>query len=257
MNIGELYDAYAEIERLPFDARAAEGAAAKRRSDALARLDERASRARQVTEAAKANLRADLRSEAQAASSRGAIPKSGTEASGSEPNFRLVRSLREKLEGLLAEKARASQDLDRLRSNVHALESQIAEELRTKGLWARAQRADVVTSCVGGLGVALSIICGPVLPGVAILMVTLAIVGYRLRGPSAVMMRASQKRPALGTHQEFRLGYILSVCGWGGVMALAVSGFLARQNIDAYWYLGLVATVGTVAAGHNARRRAS
>lgn len=257
MKITDLYSAFAAMEQLPVDARAAEATAAKRRSDALARLDGSASHAKQATEEAKGELLAALRSEAKAASSKGAIPKSGTAASGSQPHFSRVRSLREKLEGLLADKTRALKDLDQLRSELHELEKQIAEELNNKGLRARAKLADVITCSVGGLGVLLSIVCGPALQGVAILAVTLAIVGYRLRGPSAMMMRAAQKRPALGSHQRFRLAYILGTCGWVGVMTLSVSGFLARQNIDAYWYLGVIGAVATIAAGRKALRSAS
>lgn len=270
MRINELYDTYAALEQLPVDARAAEASAAKRRSDALARLDEKASRVKQAAEAAKHKLQADLRFEAQAASAKGAISKSGSAASGSQPNFSRVRSLREKLEGLLADKARASKDLDRLRSDLHALEKQIAEELRNEGLWARAKLADVITCSIGGIGVLLSITGGPGLLGVTILMTALATVGYRLGRRSAMMMRATQKRPALGSHRKFRLGFILKACGWTGAISLILNlvltavlndsgtglalGELRRNDLDSYWFLGMFGTLAVLVAGHRAQR---
>lgn len=257
MRIVNLYSAYAAMEQLPVDARAVEAATAKRRSDALARLKGRASHAKQETEGAKGELLAALRSEAKVSSSMGAIPKSGIAATGAQPNFNGVRSLRKKLEGLLADKTRALKDLERLQSELDVLEKQIAEELRNNGLWARAKLADAITCSVGVLGVLLSIVSGPALQGVAILAVTLAIVGYRLRGTSAMMMCAAQRRPALGSHQRFRLGFILAICGGVAVMTLSVSGFLARPNIDAYWYLGMIGAITIIVAGRKAQRSTS
>ncbi|OAD97734.1 hypothetical protein [Arthrobacter sp. OY3WO11] len=270
MKIGELYDAYAAMEQLPVDARAAAAIAAKQRSDALARVDKRASNAKQTAEAAKAKLQAELRAEAQAASSRGAIPKSGTEASGLQPNFSKVRSIRQKVDGLIVDKTRADKDLNRFRSDLHALEQQIEDELRAKGAWARGQRADAITYWVGGLGVLLSIICGPALLGVTILVVVLAIVACRLWGPSAMMMRATQKRPALGSHRKSRLGYILSSCGWAGIASLILNLMLSRvlsppgaglgfeessgQGLDPLWVAGMLCVIAAVVVGNRLRR---
>lgn len=273
MKTGDLYDAYAAMGQLPVDARADEAAAAQRRSDALTRLDERTSHAKQVAEAAKSRLQADLRSEAQAASSRGAIPRSGTPASGSQPNFSRVRALRQELEGLLADKTRASMELNQLQSDLQTLERQIDDELRNTKLRARAKKADIVTYCICGVGVLLSIICGPALPGVAILVVALAIVGYRFRGLSAMMMRGTQKRPALGSHRKTRLGYILRACGCIGLFSLVLNlgvtavlnaagtnlalGELTRQDLDLYWFLGVLGTLAALVAGHWTQRGSS
>lgn len=271
MKISDLYNAYAAMERLPVEARAAEVAAAKRRSDTLARLDKKASHAKQAAEAATGKLQAELRAEAQAASSKGAIPKSGTVASGSQPNFIKVRSIRERVEGLLVDKTRTEKHLDRLRSDLSALERQIEEELRRNGAWARGQRADAITYWVGGLSVLLSVICGPALMGVAILLVALAIVGYRLWGPSAIMMRATQKHPALGSHRRSRLGYILSLCGWTGLFSLIFNLMLSRVMnppgarlgfeeasglglLNIFWVVGILFVLAAVVVGRRMRR---
>lgn len=273
MELSELYDAYAAVEQLPIDARAAAAAAAKRRTDTLASLDDRMSRAKKDAEASKAKLQADLREEAQRASAMGAIPKGGASPSGAQPNFGRARATRQKLEGLLNEQKQATIALDRLRAELAALEKQIADELADKGLWAKAKAADALTYAIGGITVLLSILAGPGKIGVGILVLGLAFVAFRfIKGRSARMMRAAQKRPAVGSHARVRVGYVLASIGWAAGLTLIVSlvltavarasafelavGGLARSGLDPFWFLGLVTSIAAIVLGVRAQRDA-
>lgn len=271
MKLSELYDAYAAMEQLPIDARAAAAAAAKRRTDTLASLDDRASRAKKEAEATKTKLQADLREQAQRASALGAIPKGGATASGAQPNFGRTQAMRQKLEGLLNEQKQAVGALDRLKAELAALEKQIADELANKGLWAKAKAADVVTYAIGGITVLLSILAGPGKIGVGILALGLTFVAFRfMKGRSARMMNAARKRPAVGSHPRVRFGYVLTGIGWAAGLTLILSlvitavarasaidlsvGSMDRSRLDPFWFLGLAASVATVILGLRAQR---
>lgn len=273
MRVQELYDAYAEMERLPVDGRSADEAAARHRSEVLARLDERAAQAKRTSELSKEKLLTDLRKEAQAASSQGAIPRHTAGVSGSVPDFARLRRLRAKLEELNAAKVRAGKELERLRSKLRAIEVQVEGEGRGKRLRAQARRADLITYLLGGITVALSVAYGPALPGVSILAIGLGLVGIRLfRGRSALMLRAAEKRPALETLGKVRFGYVLSVCGWVGVVSLILSlagtavvtasgvnvtlGSMTRQGMDVYWFVGLAGAILVVSVAHRVLRGA-
>ena len=271
MSVQELYDAYAEMERLPVDGRSADEVAARHRSEVLARLDERAAQTKRTSELSKEKLLTDLRKEAQAASSQGAIPQHTAAVSGSLPDFSRVRRLRAKLEELNSAKVRADKELERLRSKMRAIEMQVEGEGRGKRLRAQARRADLITYVLGGITVVLSVAYGPALPGVSILAIGLGLVGIRLiRGRSALMLRAAQKRPALETLGRVRFGYVLSVCGWLGVISLMLSlagtavttasgvnltlGAISRQSLDAYWFVGLAGALLLVSVAHRVMR---
>ena len=271
MSIDELYGAYAAMERLPVEGRAADAAAAKRRSESLARLDEKVACARLAAKATTEKLLADLRAEAHAATSLGAIPTNGKVASGTEPDVGRVRALREQLAALHADRSRAETELERLRSALRALDAQIEDEGRRRAVWRQAKVADVLTAVLGGVAVLVSLACGPWLLGVFVLAVGLVLVGLRLaRGRSAMMLRAAGRRPAVGSHRAVRRGYVLTRCGWLGVGSLSVSlalalapgargvdfavGPMAGRGVDASWFIGIVACLVVVVIGTRQQR---
>lgn len=271
MNLASMYEAYATLARVPQEGRAAADIAAKQRAEITARLDISAANAKRTTESAVNRLRSDLQNEARGASSRGAIPARGARPSGSAPDFTRVRNVGRTLDELVLERTRASAELKRLRTELAALENLIAREAQNKSRYRRARDADRISAAIAAVAILVSLALGPTILAVLTLTVGASVVGLRLmRGDSAFLIRAAERRPAVSSHPNVRRGLILAVVGWGAAATLVIdlvvtlsirSASLALEGapllapVDAWWFLGLIAAIVVGSAGLHAQGR--